>query len=209
MGSLLRSLTVLGTVSGMSELGTTGESPDLVARVCSHFVEGIERSERTLALLLPRVAPEYGVVTAAAEGALASGLTVHFERALVRGSKIDLVVESAEGESLACEFKVLWPLGVKECLDKTAKDFDKLRPTGGLVVLFAYSVLEAPEPHHKRVTPEGQGKGLEETTREATSGSGRFGEPAFRSGVHRFSILGTSAEWELLAWRVVRAEKGD
>jgi hypothetical protein len=160
------------------------------------FTFGLDRHERLLATLVPRIAPETGIVAAAMDGLLSFDTAVVLEGRIDGTSRIDLIVKSGEWNPIACEFKVLWPNGLKECLDKARRDFEKLSSVGGLVVIFAYSVVAAPEAHGGRLS--------QASLESATDASFlRFGEPQFRSGTRTIrDVREATAEWELLAWRV-------
>ncbi len=107
-----------------------------------------------------------------------------------------MALERSHGERYHFEFKVLWPNGVKECVDGLAKDGGKLEgiPQGYLVA-FAYALSKAPGEHGTRTMK----RDLEVATKAAVD---RLGTPFFESGFIEVNGHGTEGRAQLQAWKV-------
>lgn len=192
------------------EQRSAGVDP-LIQHCFGAMVEGIQRNQRLLATLMPRVAPESSVVAAATEGLwsfqprLERGYQVHLEgRASpsAAGKRVDIVVRPDEpgAPPLCIEWKVFWPNGSSECVKGIRADLAKLGGFHGLVMVFAYRVESVPPGHELR-------KSAVQLADALGSLEAAVGAATLRSELARFDIRDAKGEYQVLGW-VVEAAGG-
>jgi len=159
------------------------------------MASGIRDQSALLAVVLPRVSPELGVVAAAAYG-LVREIKGEPWRVLIESKRRDLVVEHRDThERYWFEFKPLWSRGRGECLGGIEKDLEKVsQERNGYAVVFAYTVEKPPAGHDDRLTPGD----LDSVVQKAVE---RLGRPVFSSSVVPIEGSGTLGAAQLLAWR--------
>lgn len=168
-----------------------------VRRAFEAMCAGVKANQALVGRLLPRVSPEAAVVAAATDGLLSShrGDAVPYRVGLegtVGGlGRIDLVIADDSATPLLVEFKVFWPLGIKECAGGITNDRRKVAGRRGLVVVFAYAVREAPAECKQRCT--------EKNLDDAIASAG-LGEPPLKGDAMRIEDSEVIADCRLLAW---------
>jgi hypothetical protein len=176
---------------------------DLADRWLRAMARGIQARADLLAVVLPRMSPEYVVVASALHGLLAEIGDDPFDVRLEapfhdkRHGKCDVVVTPRDGsEPFYFEFKALWPNGITENIGGIGKDLKKKIKglSRGSAVAFSFALSVAP--------PGFDSKRSKKSADDAVNMvSAVLGQPAFRGEAFTVSGNGVVATACLVAWK--------